>query len=254
MKTVRDKLEGLPSINYLTLFQNKDRVKILEGVLEFSGITNFKGHQFDLFKYCVQRFEGPRVFDMTDHAKGCLASHLLTIKKWLIDTDEPYTLICEDDFSIETVPYWNFTWKEFFDYLPQDWECVQLVQIQEVAYRKMKIHERGLYDWSTCCYLIKREYAERLIEKTINGGIFTLTHDRSAVAAEMVIYEAPIGKVYSFPLFVENTYLGTSAKLTDDYNHSVHDQTRKIHRRCHLHILDWWKTEGINTPIREIQL
>jgi hypothetical protein len=253
MKTVREKLEGLPSINYVSLFQNEERSKILEGCLKSAGIEKFVRHRYDLFENTVLRLEGPRINETTNIHKGAITSHLLTIRKWLRETDEPYTLICEDDFSIETVPYWNFTWKEFFSILPEDWECFQFVQIQEMEYRKMKIHERGNFDWSVCCYMITREYAKKLIERTVKDGIFVIDYDRTIPGIEHVIYEG-IGKVYSFPLFVENSFLGTSAKMSQDYREEIHRLDQAIHRKCHLHVLDWWKSEGINTDVREIRL
>jgi hypothetical protein len=248
MKTVKEKLENLPSINYVSLMQNTYRAEVIEGTLKFAGIERIKRNQFDLFENTIHCFEGPRIHETPNIHKGAISSHLTTIHKWLRETDEPYTLICEDDFSIETVPYWNFDWNDMFDILPSDWECVQLVQIQEVAFREIKLHERGRFDWSVCCYLISRSYAEKLLQKRVKDGKFVIEFTDFIPGVEAVIYEG-IGKVYSLPLFVENTNFGSSSKLTEDFNSTEHEMTAKIHRRSHLHVLGWWKNQGIHKTI-----
>ena len=57
---------------------------------------------------------------------GCVTSHIKAMKHWLETSDSPYAVIMEDDCSLETVAYWNFTWKDFLGNAPYAWDVLQL--------------------------------------------------------------------------------------------------------------------------------
>ena len=44
---------------------------------------------------------------------GCTTSHLKALNHWLNTSDSPYAVIMEDDCNLDTVHFWNFTWKDF---------------------------------------------------------------------------------------------------------------------------------------------
>ena len=249
--TIEEKLQGIPSINYVNLIQSKERSRILEEDLRSVGVTNINQHLFDIYENCVLCIEGPLVH-LSNHAHlGASTSHLLAIKKWLKESNEPYAIFCEDDLSIETVQYWNFTWNEFVNSLPEDWECVQLVQIQELEFRKIQLNVRGNVDWSACGYLIKREYAEKLIESRIKGNKFLFEMDQYIPSIEHVLYYG-LGKVYTFQLFVENVRLESSLSHNKDFDVEKDKSNRSTHFRSHKDVMDWWKDEGQYKTLKEL--
>lgn len=249
---INEKLRGIPRINYINLFKSEERSLLLEGTLRYAGVEKISRHMFDLYDNCVLRIEGPLADQLPKSHLGAITSHLIAIRKWLKETNEPYAIFCEDDLSIETVTYWNFTWNEFFNILPEDWECIQLVQIQEVNFKRMQLQIRGLVDWSACCYLITREYAEKLISERIREGVFHLEVDSLVPYIEHSIFVG-IGKVYTFPIFIENINLQTSTSLSDDYSEIDDQKNRDNHIRSHHHVLDWWRSEGQFKTVEEFK-
>ena len=134
-------------------------------------------------------------------------------------------MICEDDFSFDSVKYWNFTWEEFFRQLPQDWNLIQLCLIREDMFcffnPEVKIRNRCWCDWSASAYLISRKHAENLIKNYYpddfihleykgNDKEFREREDNSLFfclpSVENIVYshlEGVQGGIYTFPLFVK---------------------------------------------------
>ena len=76
---------------------------------------------------------------------------------------------------LESVKYWDFTWEEFFNSLPPQWECVQLCLLREYEYGlDIKFKTREWSDWSGCAYLISRKYAQKLIDTYYYDDVFHL--------------------------------------------------------------------------------
>ena len=46
---------------------------------------------------------------------SCTISHLKAIEHWLENSESEYAIIVEDDVSLETVDFWEFSWKNFLD-------------------------------------------------------------------------------------------------------------------------------------------
>lgn len=140
-------------------------------------------------------------------AEGPVTSHLKAIKQWYNNTDEEVAFFCEDDLSMELVQYWNFTWDDFYKSLPDDWEIVQLAWLRLFDFDKfgMGLRNRCWCDWSGCAYIIKREFAKKLIDTYYNDEIFTLDLKGSDVylrdvwakipVIESIIF-SPLGRVY----------------------------------------------------------
>ena len=96
---------------------------------------------------------------------ACTLSHLKAIKTWLDTSDTEYAIIMEDDFSFETVDYWNFTWEEFLNSIDFDYDILQLCVIDGTlnpGFRKRKTD-----DYSTAAYLIKRKIAKKIISDSL---------------------------------------------------------------------------------------
>lgn len=183
-------------------------------------------------------------------------SHLKSIKKWYDETQEEYAFFCEDDVSLETVPYWNFTWKEFFTELPSDWECVQLSWMREHTFAfGDKIRNRCWCDWSAAAYILKRSFAKKLLDNYYPDGKFYLDIKGGDVeikpywallmGSENIIF-SNLGKVYSFMLFVEDNLTYKSEE-----KNQMSTGLMKIHDHSYSIIIDWWKNIGRYRPLSE---
>lgn len=243
-----NKLEGFPTVHYISLRESIDRRSKLENWFDSYDI-NYIPHIFDRVKN-LERYDFSHTFP--NMVKPIFISHFTTIRDWYFNTDEEYAIICEDDLSLETVKYWNFTWKEFQNKLPDNWQCVQLVVLRHVhmweepydyKFTPREPLKRG--HWGACAYLIKREYAENLILKYNQLPYkFTLNLDISLEPdLEQVLFLDIHRRVYVFPLFVEDCYgLDTTRKnKPDEFQFYSHD-----------YVINWWKTVGRNLSLDQI--
>ena len=115
------------------------------------------------------------------------------------------------------MPYWNFTFQEFIDNLPEDWECVQLTSVRPNSLN-IKLRERLDDDWNAAAYLIKRNYAKKIIDNYyINDNKFNLQINNTNLIpiVENILF-SNIGKVYNFPIFVEDVINTKSTCLAKD--------------------------------------
>ena len=247
------KLKNFPSINFISIQESEDRRNNLSKQFEKYELTNITPHIYKKYNDDDHKIiEGP-LLNCT--AKGPVTSHLKAIKEWYENTDEPYTFVCEDDLSFETVKYWNFTWEQFFNSLPKDWNIVQLCLIREddnflIFDTEFKLRNRLWCDWSACAYLITREHAKNLIknyypddtmyleykgvdknirEQDPNSYWFIFPH------VENLIYSYFSGGMYSFPLFVEEISFRSVWGNTN----------REMNRKSHYDVVNLWKTGRI---------
>ena len=169
---------------------------------------------------------------VTSGEVGCVTSHLKAIKHWYETTDTPYAIFAEDDVSFDTAFFWKFTWDEFIEKLPYDWDVVQLAIINPgVVYASM--HARWVNDFSTACYMITRHHAKKLIEHHCVGDKFRLDQGvKPRPVADDLIYNC--GRTYAIPLFHYKIELGSSI-------HPEHIEV--FHKGSHQGILQHWKEQ-----------
>lgn len=258
--SLRDKLKNFPSINYISIEESQDRRNLLYSRFEEYNLSNIRPHIFERYDNSKYTFvEGSADLlsgNFPERGRGPTTSHLKAIKDWYFDTDEEYAFFCEDDLSLETVQYWNFTWEDFFNKLPEDWGCVQLSWVREniflFSHDGIKLRPRCWCDWSACAYLIKRSHAKKLISNYYRNGEFNLYYvgeDQSLrpewariPSAETVVFSY-VSPIYSFPLFVEdvNNCMSTFGPGIGMFNSSSYST-----------VIDWWKTNGKNLSVGEI--
>jgi GR25 family glycosyltransferase involved in LPS biosynthesis len=234
-----NKFENFPSVNYVSLIESEDRRKILNSEFEIRGIGNVTPHLFHRYDSYQYVLIGNLVNEISQSQKGILTSHLKTIKRWVTETNEPYTLICEDDISLETTTYWNFKWNDFMSSLPNDWDVVILTIIKDVEITKFTLKERGNWDWGGSAYLIRREYAKRLINVRMQEGYYNLqmVDNELIPLAENSLFFG-LGKVYNCPLLVENLIFdSTYEEEKDELQNNNHTKSRDT-------VLNWWKDVG----------
>ena len=154
-KDQKNKFKDFPSVNFISIKETEDRRNLLYEKFKEHGITNVTPHIYDRYNDEEHKIESKLLHRLSMGSRGPVTSHLKAIKEWYYTTDEPYTFMCEDDLGFQTVKYWSFTWKEFFDNLPEDWGCVQLGLLREDFYTfSVGLRNRCWCDWSGVAYLI----------------------------------------------------------------------------------------------------
>lgn len=239
------KLSGFPTVYYVSLDESTDRQQHLRNQfnqyqIEPQGIISKR------FVASSDKVTGLYVHTLNDGTKGCAVSHLKAIKEWYNTTDEEYGFFCEDDLSLETVEHWNFTWTEFIETLPKDWQCVQLMSIRG-EFDRLNLREREWDDWSVTAYIMKRDYAKRIIDTHIKENSYHLECSNPEIQPliETILFTGG-GKVYTIPLFVEDIDFESTF---EGYDGDVKDGQKRNHYYTHNRILELWQnnTKSIQT-------
>ena len=234
-----NKLEGFPTVFYVTLEEDVNRQKLLTNAFAKYKVipTALKSKRFNQTNDVIV---GKYIDSLTGPTRGCITSHIKAIREWHNTTKEPYGFFCEDDLSLETVDYWNFTWTEFISNLPKDWEAVQLLIVRG-DFEEIKLRERKWDDWAQTAYILKRNYAKKLLDFYIKEDSFCLEVGDLMPIGENILFTP--GKTYSYPLFVENTNINS----TDVNDPEIEDGQKPNHHYAANFILNWWKK--MKTPL-----
>jgi predicted O-methyltransferase YrrM len=248
-----EKLKNLSKVYYISLEESKDRQDNI--------ISQFSDYNIEPYGIISKRFKdsndkisGKYLHQLNDGTKGCCVSHLKAIKHWYENHNDEYGFFCEDDLSLETVQYWDFTWEQFINNLPKDWDVVQLLTIRE-NFDTFKLRERYWNDWSVTAYILKRDYAKRLIENYIKDDTYCLEIPNSDIMPliENIVFTS-LGKCYTIPLFVENiNFNSTHSPETDS---DVKNGQKTNHYHANETVLNYWKNKFIekNTMIDQQDL
>lgn len=230
------KLKGFPSVRYVTLEGDTARQNLLAEQFGKYGITPIP-IKSKRFADSDDILTGKYVDSLTDPVKGCTVSHLKMFKDWYYNTTEDYGFFCEDDLSLETVEHWNFTWEEFVRNLPKDWDAVQLLAIRG-EFEKVCLRERYWDDWAITAYILKREYVKQIIDHCCIGETYHLeVKDSEIMPIGESLFFTNFGKVYTCPLFVENTRID-STNLNDT---ELENGQKPNHHFASEYISNWWK-------------
>lgn len=235
------KLNGICPIYYLNLDGQPERRKNIEDQFDYWQIQNYErisaydGRDDDLSHILLGRYP-----EISSGEVGCVTSHLKGMKHWLETSDTDHAIFCEDDLDLETVKYWPFTWKEFYSYIPYDWDVVQLAVINP---RKLlgNLHPRLVDDFSTAAYMINRRYAEKLMSLHVRGDKYKLDNGvRPRAVADDLIYNA--GKTYAIPVFLYKLDLGSTI-------HPEHVDV--FHSGSRNGLLAWWQNESNKMEVHQ---
>ena len=251
--TNKEKMKNFPSINFISIEESVERRNLLYKKFEEYDLHNVTPHIFKKYDDSEHVVKGELIDNIVGSGRAPTTSHLKAIKDWYLNTDEEYTVFCEDDLSLETVKYWNFTWEEFFNSLPKDWECVQLCWVREedsMFSFLTEIRPRCWCDWSACAYLIKRSHAKKLISHYYRNGEFTLDYTGTDYyerpdwallpVVETILFSNFSNAIYGFPLFCEDTENCDSTMIDLQYKFN----TRHWNIYSYNAIMDWWKNTG----------
>ena len=263
-KQDKSKLKNLPPVHYISVdYCTERREKLHQKFSEF-GIENITGHIFQKYDDSQHEIISDYIDRLSIGSRGPVTSHLKAIKEWYNNTQEEVAFFCEDDLSMELVQYWNFTWEDFYNNLPDDWQIVQLAWLREYSSFHdfhVGLRNRCWCDWSGCAYIIKREFAKKLIETyyyddkfhlDVQGDDIYLREDWAKVPVIETIIFSPLGRVYGAPLFTEDlsfmpSYSDPNTKdgKNQEISYPHHDSYQKS--------LNWWKNIGCNIPIENFK-
>lgn len=247
---LNSKLNEFPTVYYLSLEESTDRQKNIESQFLKYGITP-KSIISKRFSESDDKVFGKYLYTLNDGTKGCCVSHLKAINQWYENTDDDYGFFCEDDLSLETVEYWDFTWEEFIERIPEDAECVQLLTIRD-NYDTFELRERKWDDWGVTAYIITRDYAKKIIDTFIKDDCYHLEIPNQDVMPliENILF-ASVGKTYTVPLFVENIEFNSTFVGKDD---DVKEGQKTNHKLSRNLVLKHWQSEKVKETELEILL
>lgn len=246
----KSKLENFPIVNYISLEESTDRRNNLRNQFENYGVNDFSPFISKRYEEGDHLLFGSALHHLDGGSKGCVVSHIEMIKEWYNNTDEDYGFFCEDDLSLDPVQYWNFTWEEFVEKLPEDAECVQLYCIRE-SQPEICLRHRSHNDWSVTCYIMTRDYAKRIIDRYLRDGGYDLEIDGGFYPMpENVLFNNNLGQVYAINLFAETQDL----KSTFTESAKLETGLKKYHLESYDFVVDWWKNIGCDKNIDEILL
>ena len=245
----QEKLNGLPTIHYPSLIEFPERQEFMQRQFNKFGINKTKLLLTDRYEKIKDKYTltDPHNFLNPERLMchpGNVISYVSLIKEWYDTSDEECAIFCDDDMDFISIDYWPFSWREFIDALPKNWQCIQLVRIQEwnghndviygeQVFPSLQIRRRLWNDWGTAL-LITKAYAKKILDRHYvseyvididiiddpakhNGDIFYLWP-----LIENVLFRAlDDDNVYNFPLLLENnnvtSFLKHRSKTEEDY-------------------------------------
>jgi hypothetical protein len=190
---------------------------------------------------------------MPDIQIGAMISNIDNMRRWFETTDEPYAIFCDDDISFESIDYWNFNWSQFYNGLPGDWECVQLIRMHDNL--DLSISDLSLKimvgRWWGAAFMFKREYVRFLLRMFINedGSYNLISNHGMYIPCVENILTLNYHMVYNFPLLIENNdTLVPTVKNEPTYpNEAAMRSARKI---CNQIIRHQWQHTAANLDIK----
>ena len=270
---VKNKMKNFPSFNFVSITESEDRRKALYENFENYGIEKVIPHIYDRYNGDETNIKIKNWWGKFPAYIGAITSHLKAIHEWYYKTDEPYAFFCEDDISFETIKYWNFTWEEFLNNLPEDWDCVQLAVSRNQMFLfwqpEVYLRNRCWDDYSCVAYLISRDHAKKLLDSYYDGDTFVLEYDgfdknhreewACRPSIETLIYTNYNSNIYCFPLFVENINLDTTVWFGIENADDEDIKTKNIrsqnfpayHKHFYNTIVNWWKKRGKNLTLSD---
>lgn len=261
-----DKLKNFPTFNFASLNECSERREILFKQFERYGIKKYNMLLTDRFDDCGYSVYGKAISSINSGEAGTIVSYVKNMKHWLENTDEEYGIFGEDDLNLCTVDNWNFTWDDFVNNLPDNWQAVQLIRLNDwrLGHQEngnpIKIRIRNWNDWGST-FLGKRSYVEQLVkEYYINDTMFRLEvkgEPNVSPHPENLFYEGfNRWNVYSCPILVENvsipsTYIELYNKIGFD-NYDKEHNMKMDQYNSSMYYQNAWKETGSTLNIKDI--
>lgn len=260
------KLSGIPNINCISLEESEDRRKNFVEQFKKYGVEDkinfFISQKFGEVEEVLE-FEDGFEDKSCEGNKSIFVAHLKNIKNWYENTNEEYGLFCEDDLCLDPIEYWNFSWQDIIDHLPNDWECLQLTYTGETFHQDLiRLQKRRWYFWGIQAFLVKREYAKKLLDTYYKddkivmkvqdpepyyykGYDFFPDFHKYPYAESLLL--RGLGNVYTLPILAENVNFPATFFLN---NPDFYKEAQKPgHFQSYEISMKWWKEEGYKKNI-----
>lgn len=218
-----NKLEGFGPIYVINMERSTNRKEYIVdhfnkyAVSDYTFVNGIDGSKEDL----NQLINNLDQLTVSKNEISCGMSHLKAIGQWLKESDSEYAIIMEDDVSLETVDFWNFTWNDFIGSVDKKYDILQLAITNNFRINP-RLHLREFLDWCAAVYLIKRPFAENLVNKYKVNDKYTFSRNRLYSVPEGVVYTG--SQCYSIPLFTYTTQFESS--LNQDHVNTIHTASR----------------------------
>ena len=241
----KSKLTYLNSLNHvywINLKTSINRRKRMEALLIHFPCPNTRIEAVngnETLQICNQYFKTkPNQSSLSNSNKeyAIILSHLYalqTLKKniddHLIPITSYYSLICEDDLSLEFINYWNYSLDEIVQKAPDDWEILML------GYFTLNLEFNSNYrpwnnEWSALSYLINHKALYKL--KQIKCAKENKYHSfEDVMVADNYLFRTFTTYVYKYPLF-------TFPKNNDSTLHNDHIAYHEIYKNNNYFILE----------------
>jgi hypothetical protein len=258
---MNNKLKNFPVVNYPNLRSSTDRLAFMQTQLDHYGL---KGNAYltDRYEDIKDQMRIDCSIPMEHCHPGTNTSFLNMLKQWYDQADEQIGLFCDDDISFESVDCWNFTWQDFLDHLPENWQCVQLIRVNvwepnltyhsRVEIPNLKIRSRPWDDFGSS-FLCNRKYAKKLLDRHVKGEghyDFSIPFQSNPseflhpIAEHLLFREIDDTAVYNVPLLLE------SQQFESD-NHPGSGK-RYLHAKSYEYYSGLWKSYGKDLPIQQL--
>ena len=229
------KLDSFGPIYVINMERSADRKKYIQDHFEKYGINKYNfvegidGSKENLSKL-INNLDQLAV---SKNEISCGMSHLKAIGQWLKESDSEYAIIMEDDVSLETSDYWDFTWTDFLNAVDKKYDILQLAITNNFKINP-RLHLREFLDWCAAVYLIKRPFAEKLVNKYKVDSKYTFSRNRFYSVPEGVIYTG--AQCYSIPLFTYTTQFESA--LNQSHVNTIHTDSRN-------QALEYWQNNSM---------
>ena len=255
-----NKLENFPTVNYINLHESVDRRLFMNSQIEKYGLKSnpYFTDRYNVFNDQIEI----RCATESDFQRGNNISYLNAMKRWYENTNDDYGFFCDDDMSFESVEFWTFTWQEFMDSLPTDWQCVQMVRINiwESGLRNygnfdlpsIQFRHRAWNDYG-CAAIFKRTYVKKVLDRhCIDTDVYNFSipsrNDPNYYfypIVESLLYREISDAVYNVPLLLENQNFKSVVHPNDAENRLPHNISYKYYSGL-------WKLFGSELPLSYI--
>lgn len=266
MMTVQEKLKNLPRIYVNSIEKNECRREVIRSHFYNFGVENYSFFITTPEQDRKKIIYGDRIENVNYKMHLVTAAYLEAIKHWYENTEEEYALFLEDDVFLETARYWNFTWDEFVNHLPSDWDCVHLgsIHMMHPSWNYLELDnklKKNYYLDTNLISLIRRRYAKILIDRYIRGeNQYDLTpphileNPNADPNSETLIYMCTENS-YKLLLFTENPYYGINSSFRTDYDlwfGSEKYPVSFISPNFTNGVIKWWRDIGSKKSISEL--
>lgn len=214
-------LENCPTFYYINLNRSPDRRERMEKMfdehkLKYKRVSAIDGNK-------IQQKE-PR---LSQYEEATTLSHLLAIETFY-KSGEEYGIICEDDMSLEFLPFWKKSITDVINEAPKDWDILELGYIiwpQNFHYlTELYTPFVPIVFNSAISYVVKRSTAEKILSKHsfFNPNLHLYTKIRPV--ADVIVFDIVKTYTYKYSLF---TY-------PDNNTSTIHNNHLEFHKQSKI--------------------